>query len=131
MIIQTSVSLTDGMTKLLNRGLNFAILPLKLDITQVLVDYKHFERSAIWQEFWFGKEKFEYKPSLFNKKKRNLPKNYTVPTAVKTFLSAAKSEMLDPRNRDNNTMQYTTREGRGTERPNKTSEGESYCDKSL
>ena len=30
------------MNKLINRGLNFTILPFKLDITEVLVDFKRF-----------------------------------------------------------------------------------------
>ena len=40
----------------LNRGLNFAILPFKLDLTQVLVDFKYFERTIIWKEFWAAKD---------------------------------------------------------------------------
>ena len=53
----SSIELSEAMTKLLNRDLNFAILPLKLDLTQVLVDFKMFERSVIWHEFWHGREK--------------------------------------------------------------------------
>ena len=44
------------MENLRNCGLKFTILPLKLDITQTLVDFRRFERSIIWHEFWFGKE---------------------------------------------------------------------------
>ena len=44
------------MENLLNKGFNFAILPLKLDLTQVLVDFKRFERSMIWHEFFHGKD---------------------------------------------------------------------------
>ena len=62
------------MTIRLNRGLNFAILPLKLDITQVLVGVKKFEKSIIWKEFWFGRDKEEFKPPIFKSKKINLPK---------------------------------------------------------
>ena len=36
----SSITLTEAMEKLLNRGLNFSILPLKLDITQTLVEFK-------------------------------------------------------------------------------------------
>ena len=36
----SNVTLTSDMEELLNLGLKFAILPLKLDITQVLVDFK-------------------------------------------------------------------------------------------
>ena len=40
---QIKYLLSEDMINLLNRGLNFAILPIKLDLTQVLVDYKYFE----------------------------------------------------------------------------------------
>ena len=43
------------MEKVLNKGLNFAILPLNLDITMVLVYFKRFEGSFVWKEFWYGK----------------------------------------------------------------------------
>ena len=67
------------METLLNRGLNYAILPLKLDITQVLVDYKRYERAAIWHEFWHGRDKYEdYKQPIFKSNENNLPKNYNV-----------------------------------------------------
>ena len=58
------------MEKVLNRVPNFAILPLKLDLTQVLVDYTCFKRTMIWQEFWDGRgqEKRQYKPPLFKEK---------------------------------------------------------------
>ena len=54
------------MENLLNRGFNFSILPLKLDLTQVLVDFKRFERSVIWYEFFYGSESDgELKPKIF------------------------------------------------------------------
>ena len=89
------------MINLLNRGLNFTILPLKLDITQTLVEFKRYERSIIWHEFWFNRDTQEQseKP-LFKTHKNNLPKNYTIPQGLKTFLSAVKSEIIDPRNRN-------------------------------
>ena len=63
------------MTNLFNRGLNFTILPLKLDIPQTLVEFKQFERRTIWHEFWFGRDSDEtYEPTLFKTKKNNLPK---------------------------------------------------------
>ena len=83
------------MQSLLNLGLNFSVLPLKLDINQVLVDFNQFERSDIWHEFWYGREKDKnYKAPIFKVQKRSLPKNF------KKFLSAIKSEILDPRNRN-------------------------------
>ena len=53
---KSSLELTPSMTKLLSRGLNFAVLSNKLDITQILVDWKRFERTMIWKEWWFNKE---------------------------------------------------------------------------
>ena len=40
------------------------------------------------------------KPQFSQSQKNNLPKNYKVPNGFKTFLSAIKSEILDPRNRN-------------------------------
>ena len=89
------------MEKILNRGLNFAILPLNLDITQVLVDFKRFERSFVWKEFWFGKNIEEpYVQPLFKTTKTNLPKNYKVPNEVNIFLNSVKSEIFDYKNRN-------------------------------
>ena len=52
----SSIILTEAMESLLNRGLNFAILPKKLDITQVLVDFRKFERSVTWKEYFYNQE---------------------------------------------------------------------------
>jgi hypothetical protein len=58
------------MQKLLNRGFNFAILPLKLDLTQVLVDFKRFERSVIWNEYFYGSEsENDFKDKVFKSNK--------------------------------------------------------------
>ena len=63
------------MESVLNRGLNFCILPLNLDITQILVDFNRFERTMRWQEFWHGKLKEgEVNPPIFKLRKTNLPK---------------------------------------------------------
>ena len=97
----SNLELTEAMKNLLNLGLNYSILPLKLDITQVLVDFNKFERSAIWREFWFGQEQTnEFKVSIFRSQKNNLPKNHKTPKGLKTFLNSIKSEILDPRNRN-------------------------------
>ena len=50
------MTLTDPMKNPLNRAFNFAILPLKLDITEVLVDLYRYSRAIIWHEYWHGKE---------------------------------------------------------------------------
>ena len=47
----SDIELTKAMDKLLNRALNFTVLPLKLDLTQILVDFNRFSRAAHWQEF--------------------------------------------------------------------------------
>ena len=88
------------MYRLLNRGLNFSLLPLKLDITQTLVEYKRFARSAIWAEFHYGKNSQEPEEKIFKTHKTNMPKNYSSPEGLKTFLSSVKSELMDPRNRN-------------------------------
>ena len=93
--------LSDPMETLLNRGLNFSILPLKLDFTQVLVDYRRFERAAIWKEFWYGIEDGQpKKETIFKVKKNNMPKNYSSPEGLKTFLNSVKSKLSDPQNRN-------------------------------
>ena len=53
---ESSIVLTKPMENLLNHGLKFTILPLKLDITQTLVEFRRFERSTIWHEFWFQRD---------------------------------------------------------------------------
>ena len=98
----SDIELTEDMISLINLGLNFAVLPLKLDITQVLNDYKQYERRAIWQEFWFGHDEEEKnaQTQIFEQKKTNLPKNYTIPQGLKTFLGGVKSEIMDHQNRN-------------------------------
>ena len=71
----SDLTLTESMWEVLNMGLKFAILPLKLNITQVLVDFRKFERNLVWKEFFFGKEPDEkYKPKIFQTHKTNFPK---------------------------------------------------------
>ena len=89
------------MNRLLNRGLNFSILPMKLDITQTLVEFKRYERSAIWTEFWYGKDNEQTEEPIFRTHKTNYPKKYSSPEGLKIFLGSVKSEILDPRNRNN------------------------------
>ena len=97
----SKLKLTDAMSSLLNRGLNFSILPLKLDITEVLVDYKKFERRVVWHEFWYGRESENtYEIPMFKTHKTNMPKNYSIPQGLQMYLNGIKSELLDPRNRN-------------------------------
>ena len=72
----SKIELTQPMKTLLNRGFNYAILPFKLDLTQVLVDFKRFERSVIWHEYFHGYESDgDAKKKIFKTNKSNLPKN--------------------------------------------------------
>ena len=88
------------MEKVINRGLNFSILPKKLDITQALVDWERFKRPMIWREWWYGREcDGEQKEPMFKTKKTNLPKNHKVPNGLRTYLSAVRSKIVDPKNR--------------------------------
>ena len=88
------------MERFLNRGLNFSILPKKMDLTKVYVDFKRFKRSAIWTEFFFGRNTEDTKTPIFKTTKTNLPKNYQVPDGLKKFLASVESEIQDPRNRN-------------------------------
>ena len=88
------------MTNLLKRGFNFSILPLKLDLTQVLVDFRRFEGSVIWHEYFYGTEiESGTRRTIFKSRKTNLPKNYKSPDGLKTYLGSVKSELMDHRNR--------------------------------
>ena len=90
------------MENLLNRVFNCAVLSLNLDITQILVDFQRFERTMIWQEFWYGREtSLKTKPTpIFKLQKLNLPKNHKTPDELKTFLDAVKLDKTDSANRN-------------------------------
>ena len=89
------------MKNLLNRAFSFAVLPLKLDITEVLVDFNKFARAVLWHEYWYNQEKEEeYEKPIFKTHKSNLPKNHNTPKGLKTFLESIKSEIMDPKNRN-------------------------------
>ena len=47
----SSYKLSNPMKALLERALNFSVMPLKLDITEVLVDFNRFARATIWHEY--------------------------------------------------------------------------------
>ena len=76
----SSIKLTHAMRALLNRALNFSVLPIKLDITQVLVYFNRFARAAIWHEYWFGRDK-DKDYSKFKSHKNSLPKTIPHPLA--------------------------------------------------
>ena len=89
------------MKNLLNRALNFSILPMKLDITEVLMEFNRFSRSMKWHEYWHGREREEdYEMPIFKSRKYNLPKNHSTPAGLKVFLDSVKSEIMDHKNRN-------------------------------
>ena len=104
----SNIELSPDMIKLLNRGLNYCILPKDLDITQLLTDLKKFERTMLWAEFWYGKESDHVNDqNIFKKIKTNLPKNHPTPSGLKIYLAAVKSDILDPKNRHKNKNNLT------------------------
>ena len=69
----SDLTLTEGMTRILNRGLNFCITPISLNITEVLVDYRKFERKMKWKDFFADQaeeENKEWKQAIFPKEKK-------------------------------------------------------------
>ena len=81
---QTDIIFNYDMHKLHNRALNFALLPFKLDITQLLVDFNRFSRAVIWQEFWYGRNKGEdYIKPIFRSHKKTFPKTIHLQVALK------------------------------------------------
>ena len=96
----SNIELTPAMESVLNKGLNFVVLPPKLDLTQTLVEHKRFERTMTWIEYFHNQENSEpAKPVIFKTKKHNLPKNHKTPKHLKGFFAATKSDLLDPQNR--------------------------------
>ena len=78
-----------------------SILSNKLDITHTLVEFRQFERAAIWHDFHYGSEEnADFKKHIFKEHKTNMPQNYSIPQGLKIFLSSIKSELQDPRNRN-------------------------------
>ena len=88
------------MIKILNRGLKFSILPLKLDLTQTLTEFRRFERTIVWSEFWYGRDTEEtYVPPIFKQMKKNFPRNYRSPRGIQDYLAAVRFEICGPKNR--------------------------------
>ena len=67
----SKITLTEPIKKLLNRGLNFCVAPLKLKLAQTITKFNKFERSFLWKEWWAGRQDENFdpkKPKLFKKK---------------------------------------------------------------
>ena len=78
------------------------MLPLKLDLKEILVDYNRFARAAKWQEYWFGRENNEaHEKPIFQSRKNKSSSNHTTPPGLKVMLNSTRSEIMDPMNRNN------------------------------
>ena len=88
----SNLTLTEGMTSLLNKGLNFCPAQ-KPKREETLCDFKYFARKIKWKEYWFGKETDEeWTPPIFPVQKSNLPRNTS--KEVEGFLSGIKGELV-------------------------------------
>ena len=81
------------MMNLLNRGLNFAVKPSSINLSNILTDFKKFERKIKWQEFFSGQENPDYTPPIFKQEKTNLPRNHPTPRPLKLFLNTVESNI--------------------------------------
>ena len=90
----SSFELSDAMISLLNRGLNFCVKPLGVDLSKLLTDFKKFERKMLWKEFFSGEEQNDYQPPLFKTEKTNLPKQKP-PKGLDKFLHSVESKLFD------------------------------------
>jgi peptide-methionine (R)-S-oxide reductase len=82
------------MLNLLNKGLNFSVKPLYVNLADILTDFKKFERTVRWKEFFHEKETV-YSPPIFKKEKTNLPTNHQPPRNLKVFLNTVESNIQD------------------------------------
>ena len=97
----SDINMTEDMIKVLNKGLNYSILPDKVDNTLVLTEFRRFERSVLWKEFWSEKgsdDDNNKKKPIFKIQKNNFP-NFKASESLKSFLASIKSELMDPLNR--------------------------------
>jgi hypothetical protein len=85
------------MSKILNRGLNFCVTPDNINVTEMLADYRKFERKMRWKEFFHDKEdeNNHYIPPIFPQEKSNLPPKGGAP--LNNFLIGVKSELTRTR----------------------------------
>ena len=89
----SDLELNKDMVSLLNRGLNFAVVPKTVNTTDVHAGFEKLERDMKWTETLFKEDDLENDSSVYKKKpwrpsKTNLPK--TAPSAdLSTFLSGS------------------------------------------
>ena len=98
----SSIVLTPDMESLLNKGLDFAPTPGKVDLTQLEVDLRYFERNLYWTDVLDGEKDENYKQSIFRERKTNMPTKYNPPDALRNFVSGLKTDLRDPESRNKN-----------------------------
>lgn len=82
------------MENVLNRGLNFCVTPENVNMTEVLADFRKFDRSMKWKEHFADIEETdqsEFKREIFHKEKSNLPQKSS--KNLQNFLAGVKSEL--------------------------------------
>jgi hypothetical protein len=80
------------MKNVLSSGLNFCVTPDQINLTELLVDFRKFERSMTWKEYFKDEERNEeWKPEIFPKEKSNLPPKHS--KQLSNFLTGVKSEL--------------------------------------
>ena len=89
--------LSEDMISFLNRGLNFAVMPDKLNISQVLCRKQFFRQNSGFQLIEWN-DGTDDKSPMFKKEKTNIPRKHPAPAELKTFLNGARSEISDPEN---------------------------------
>jgi hypothetical protein len=60
----SKVTLTEDMKNVLSKGLNFCVTPEQINVTELLVDFKEFERNMMWKEYFRDEEK-EWQQEIF------------------------------------------------------------------
>ena len=83
---------TLNLKEILNRGLNFCLAPLKLNLTDILVDFRKFERILKWREFFAQEDgttlQVDWEPKIFhNKEKAEVPTTRPSNGLTNTFIA--------------------------------------------
>ena len=87
----SNIELTSSMIKLLNRGLNFCVMPAKVNLSKLMSDFRKFERKMRWTEFFSEKkDDCTYDPPIFKIEKQNLPKNHVQSSFFKSSTAPLK-----------------------------------------
>jgi hypothetical protein len=88
----SKIVLTDDMNNILSKGLNFCVTPEQIILSELLVDFRKFERSVKWKEYFRDEENEEdRKPDIFPKEKKNLPPKHR--KHLDNFLTGVKSKL--------------------------------------